>query len=76
LLHTIRIPEEHWGRVWRALVATGPVFRETVEPIYVIDDKQLRMLRRRKLPFEILADPFRTLSFFRSNGDCLSVSRG
>ena len=48
MLHTIRIPEEHWGKVWRALVATGPAFRETVDPIYVIDDKQLRMLRRRK----------------------------
>jgi len=57
MLHTIRIPMEHWGKVWFALVGAGPVSRVSQEPIYVIDDKQLRLLRRKKLPFELLASP-------------------
>lgn len=57
MLHTIRIPMEQWGKVWRALVEAGPVYRTSQEPIYVIDDLQLRMLRRKKLPFELLAPP-------------------
>ena len=57
MLHTIRIPEESWEDVWFALVEAGPVSRVSQEPVYVIDDKQLRMLRRKKLPFELLDPP-------------------
>ncbi len=59
---TIRIPSEHWGRVWRALVAVGSVSRISEEPIYVIIEEQLRMLRRKKLLFEVIC-----LSFPRSS---------
>ena len=51
---TIRISPEHWGRVWRALVAAGPVSRISEEPVYLVSDEQLRMLRRKKLPFELV----------------------
>jgi hypothetical protein len=51
-MQAIRIPEEHWGRVWRALVASGPVSRISQEPIYIVSERQVRMLRRKKLPFE------------------------
>jgi len=51
----IRIAPENWGRVWRALVAAGPVARVSEEPVYVVTDDQLRLLRRKKLPFELLA---------------------
>ena len=54
---TIRIPPEHWGRVWRALVAAGPVSRISDEPVYVVSDEQVRMLRRQKLPFELVPSP-------------------
>jgi hypothetical protein len=57
MLHTIRIPDEHWGKVWFALLGAGPVSRVSQELIYVIDDQQLRLLRRKKLPFELLAPP-------------------
>jgi hypothetical protein len=51
---TIRIPQEHWGRVWRALIERGPIGRISQEPIYLISNEQLRFLRRKKLPFELL----------------------
>jgi hypothetical protein len=51
---TIRIPEAHWGKVWRALVASGPISRIDQEPIYLVSDQQLRLLRRKKLPFELV----------------------
>jgi hypothetical protein len=53
---TIRIPEDHWAEVWFALVASGPVSRVSQEPVYVVSDQQVRMLRRKKLPFEVLQD--------------------
>jgi hypothetical protein len=54
---TIRIPQEHWGKVWRALVAAGPVSRISPEPIYVVTDRQVRLLRRKNLPFELVPPP-------------------
>ena len=54
---TIRIPPEHWDRVWRALVAAGPVSRVSDEPVYLVSDEQVRMLRRKKLPFELVPSP-------------------
>jgi hypothetical protein len=50
----IRIPDEHWGKVWRALVASGPVSCIGHEPIYLVSDRQVRLLRREKLPFEVV----------------------
>ena len=54
---TIRIPESQWGKVWRALVASGPISRISEEPIYVISERQLLLLRRKKLPFELISSP-------------------
>jgi hypothetical protein len=56
-MQAIRIPEEHWGKVWRALVASGPISCIGPERIYLISDRQLRMLRRKKLPFESVPLP-------------------
>jgi hypothetical protein len=53
----IRIPEGHWGKVWRALVASGPISRISQEPVYLVSDQQLRLLRRKKLPFELVSPP-------------------
>ncbi len=52
----IRIPSENWGQVWRALVASGPISRISDEPVYVVTEQQLRVLRRKKLPFEVLGE--------------------
>jgi len=54
---TIRIPDGHWGEVWRALVASGPISRIDQEPVYLVSDRQLRLLRRKKLPFELVPPP-------------------
>jgi hypothetical protein len=52
----IRIPQEHWDEVWFALVSSGPISRVSEEPIYFVSDRQIRMLRKKKLPFQVIAD--------------------
>ncbi|MFI5461362.1 MAG: hypothetical protein ACHRXM_38665 [Isosphaerales bacterium] len=61
-MQSIRIPEDHWGRVWRALVASGPISRISEEPIYLVSDRQVRLLRRKRLPFALVhsADDHKT----------------
>jgi hypothetical protein len=53
----IRIPDAHWGKVWRALVASGPVGCISHEHVYLVSERQVRLLRRKKLPFELLPLP-------------------
>jgi hypothetical protein len=43
-----------WGKVWRALVASGPISRVSQEPVYIVSDRQVRLLSRKKLLFELL----------------------
>jgi hypothetical protein len=38
-------------------VAVGPVSRVSEEPVYLVSDYQLRLLRRKKLPFELVESP-------------------
>jgi hypothetical protein len=52
-MQAIRIPANQWGKVWRALIASGPISRVSREHIYLVSDEQIRLLRREKLPFEI-----------------------
>ena len=54
---TIRIPASQWGKVWRALVASGPISRISQKPVYIVSDRQLRLLRHKKLPFELISSP-------------------
>ena len=56
-MQAIRIPEQQWGKVWRALVASGPISCIGPERIYLVSDRQVRLLRRKKLPFEIVPLP-------------------
>ena len=56
-MQAIRIPDEQWGKVWRALVASGPISCVGPPPVYLVSDQQVRMLRRKKLPFEIVPLP-------------------
>jgi hypothetical protein len=51
---TIRIPAAAWAKVWRTLVASGPISRISQEPVYIVSERQVRLLRRKKLPFELL----------------------
>jgi hypothetical protein len=50
----IRIPEAQWGKVWRVLVASGPISRVSEQPVYLVSDRQVLLLRRKKLPFKLL----------------------
>jgi hypothetical protein len=57
-VQAIRIPDAQWGEVWRVLVATGPISCIGPEPpIYLVSDRQVRLLRRKKLPFEVVQAP-------------------
>ena len=56
-MKAIRIPPEQWGKVWRELVAAGPISRLGEEPVYLVSEQQVRLLRRKKLPFELVATP-------------------
>lgn len=51
----IRIPKKQWGQVWRELVASGPISRVSQEFIYSVSDEQVKLLRRKKLPFELVS---------------------
>ena len=53
---SIRIPEEHWGKVWRVLVESGPISRVSEELVYIVSEQQVRLLRRKKLPFELVRE--------------------
>ena len=54
----IRIPHNRWAEVWRILVALGPVSRVSQRPVYVVSESQVQSLRRKELPFELLASPY------------------
>ena len=51
----IRIPRSPEDKVWRTLVASGPISRISQDPIYIVSDEQIRLLRRKKLPFEVVS---------------------
>ena len=53
----IRIPRSPEDKVWRTLIASGPISRISQDPIYVVSDEQIRLLRRKKLPFEVVPLP-------------------
>jgi hypothetical protein len=50
----IKIPRDHWDEVWFALVSSGPISRVSEEPTYFVSERQVRMLRRKKLPFQVI----------------------
>jgi hypothetical protein len=53
-MQAIRIPPQQWGRVWRELVASGPISRIGQEPLYLVSDRQILLLKRKNLPFELV----------------------
>lgn len=56
-MQAIRISSEAWGKVWRVLVASGPISRLSEEPVYLVSDQQVCLLQEQKLPFEIVPLP-------------------
>jgi len=53
-MQAIRISPEQWGKIWRVLVASGPISRLGQDPVYLVSDEQIRLLRSKELPFEII----------------------
>lgn len=54
MMQAIRISPKSWGKVWRVLVASGPISRLGEEPVYLVSDQQVRLLRKKRLPFEVV----------------------
>jgi hypothetical protein len=52
----IRIPRDQWEKTWFALVSSGPISRVSEEPTYFVSDRQVQILRRKKLPFQLIDD--------------------
>jgi hypothetical protein len=50
----IRIARSPEDKVWRTLIAAGPISRISKDPIYIVSDEHVRLLRRKKLPFEVV----------------------
>jgi len=50
----IRIPPQHWEEVWDYLVGTGPISRVSEDTVYYVSDRQVRLLRKKKLPFQLI----------------------
>jgi hypothetical protein len=46
-MQAIRILEVRWGEVWRALVAAGPISCIGEDPIYLVSERQVRLLGRK-----------------------------
>jgi hypothetical protein len=53
----VRISEKDWDAVWWELVFSGPISRLTKDLVYAISEKQLRLLQKKKLPFELVPFP-------------------
>ena len=49
--------QRYLGEVWFALLDVGPISRITHDRVYAVSDKHVRMLRRKKLPFELVETP-------------------
>ena len=54
---TIRIPQQHWGKVWRALVASGPISRIGEEPVYQVSNEQLFRMVVEEIDFRWMPRP-------------------
>lgn len=52
----IKLPEEHWGKAWRLLIQEGGTTRTSKEHVYIVSDRQIKLLLEKQLPFEVLDD--------------------
>ena len=42
---------------------TVPISRVSEEPVYLISEEQLQLLQRKKLPFQVVVHPQKTIPF-------------
>ena len=50
---TIRIPKEHWEKVWETLGQVGPIHRISKDYLYVVSEKHLEVLKEKNLPYNL-----------------------
>ena len=50
----IRIPKQHWGKAWRAMIEIAPVRLVADDPIYEVSPAHLELLNTRGLAYEVV----------------------
>jgi hypothetical protein len=55
----IRIPKEHWGDAWSALIEVAPIRLIAKDPICEVIPAHLELLQSRRIPFEIVQNGVR-----------------
>ncbi len=50
----IRIPKEHWGDAWGALIEIAPIRLIAKDPICEVMPAHLELLQSRRIPIEIV----------------------
>ena len=52
----IKLPKEQWGKAWRLLIQEGETTRISKEHVYLVSNRQMKLLQEKQLPFEVLRD--------------------
>jgi hypothetical protein len=51
---TIRLPKQHWGKAWKAMVEIAPVRLVADDPIYEVLPIHLEVLSTRGFSYEVV----------------------
>lgn len=51
---TIRIPRQHWGKAWRAMIEVAPIRLVADDPMYEVLPVHLEILEARGFPYEVV----------------------
>ncbi len=52
----IKLPKDHWGKAWRLLIQEGGTTRISKDHVYLVSDRQIKLLQEKQLLFEVLHD--------------------
>ena len=52
----IKLPKENWGKAWRLLIQEGGTTRTSKNHVYLVSNRQMKLLQEKQLPFEVLDD--------------------
>ena len=50
-MRKIKIPDEHWGKVWKTLIQEGPITQVTKDQVYIVSEHHIRVLNEKQLPY-------------------------
>ena len=50
-MRKIKIPDGHWGKVWRTLIQEGPITQVTKDHVYLVSEHHIHVLNEKQLPY-------------------------